>query len=795
MKASLKLLALGLFLLAPFSTAQAQAPLLSPIANVTVNAGSMIKLDVVAVDPANRPIMISADLPPFAMLNMPVFGTGEVLTSVWVSPSIMQAGDYTAAVTAEAGGASSVTVFQITVNPLGTNLAPQVTAPPLKEVTEGANLNFDVTAVDADGDPITSLTASGLPLGATFTANGTNTTGTFDWTPVAGDAGEYDVMFTASNDQSGTATTHIRVAAAPTLAVTPIDDQTVPDGTSISVPVHASGVPGALITLTAALPTFATLEPPGTGTGVVNTTIMVSPPTGSAGTYHASVTATSLGQSLTEPFDIIVTGSGGSENHAPVLTAPASKTVDVGSNLSFSVTAIDPDGDHVDLSGTALPPGSNFIDNGNNTGTFSWTPAGNQVGSHTASFTGLDGRGGSGSASTSITVNGGAPPQNHAPVLDAPATKVVDEGANLSFTVTATDQDGDHVALTAEFVPAGATFSDQGDNTGVFSWTPGSTQSGDYDVVFAGNDGNGGTGTATTHITVNDVTGGGGGGGGGGGEVPGKACLIASFSAHWDETCFRIRPVNNSFDLRDVDLSSITLHFRGASIAALGAAIDVPCRRGDDEGGDRGKTGRAAVALINLNGDHGEDGGDDHDGCGGIVCGNHGDNHGRGDHGGTCDTLGIRACFSTQAFRAMLQGAKLPCALVNAEIHANLKSGGTVVATFGHGEGDDGDRGNQGNDGKRGRAGLLSANVRPNPLNPMTELSFTMSREGRVRVMIYDMQGRRVKMLLDEVRSAGRQTLEWDGSNTWNQRVASGVYFLRIEAPEGAAIQRVAVVK
>src|SRR5206468_3461591 len=148
-----------------------------------------------------------------------------------------------------------------------------------------------------------------------------------------------------------------------------------------------------------------------------------------------------------------------------------------------------------------------------------------QAGTYTASFSGTDGHpGGSGSASTVITVTGGTP-ENHPPTLSAPLTQQVDEGVNLSFTVTATDQDGDHVALSANSVPSGATFSDQGDNTGVFSWTPGSTQSGVYDVGFSGNDGHGGTGTASTAITVNDVR------GGGAGEVPGKACLIASFQS------------------------------------------------------------------------------------------------------------------------------------------------------------------------------------------------------------------------------------------------------------------------
>ena len=196
-----------------------------------------------------------------------------------------------------------------------------------------------------------------------------------------------------------------------------------------------------------------------------------------------------------------------------------------------------------------------------------------------------------------------------------------------------------------------------------------------------------------------------------------------------------------------------------------------------------------------------------------MVCGEHGGNdNGHGNNGGNCDTLGIRACFSTQALLEVLAGAKMPCDLVNAEIHATLTSGATVVATFGKDrgsdEGEDGDKGknkdgdkdkDKNKDGDhqpnaQAKPGL-NPRVRPNPLNPATELLFTTSREGMVRVTIYDSRGRLVKSLMEEFRAAGEHRLAWDGSNARSQKVASGVYFFRIQAPEGQIIQRVAVVK
>ena len=817
MKASIKFLTLCLLMLAPLSVAHAQGPSLSPIGNVTMNAGGTLTVNVIAVDPLNRPITVTADLPPFATLNTPTIGTGLVMTSITLTPVGGQEGDYSAAVTATAGGVSFVRVVLITVHAAGSNLPPVVTAPELEGDGEGSTINFTVTVSDPDGDPITSLTALGLPSVATFTPSADNTSGTFNWTPVAGDAGDYDVQFVAANGLSSTGFTHIRVSGTPALMITPIDDVTVAGGGSLSVPVHASGVSSALISLTAALPTFAVLNPPGSGTGEVNTTVSITPPTGSAGTYHASITAISNGGSVTEPFDIIVTGDVGGSNHPPVLTAPASATVAIGATLTFDVTATDPDGDHVDLIGSALPPGSTFTDHANDTGTFTWTPVAGQGGTYTASFTGLDGKGASGSASTQITVTGDVA-VNHPPTVSAPSAASVNVGENLSLTVTASDPDGDPVALSASSLPSGASFTDHGNNTGTLAWTPGSSQLGSFTIGFLGYDGKGGSGTAQTIVTVVQPS------GGGGSELPGTACLIGKFKTHRDTTCFRIQPVGRSFDLKDVVLSSIRLRIHGQTLTALdGARIEISCRDGDhhgddgddDHGGNHGDEHSKAVMLTGAqhdgHDDQGDDEGDD-DECN-VTCRDDRD-HGCFDlraHKTGCDTLGIRACFSTDALVRMLvvsaatashtshDWKPLSCALVDAQILATLTDGSTVVATFGN-SGHDPDNGQGDDNHGHGHGGdhedrALSAKLTPNPLHPSTVLSFATSRDGQVKVVVYDMQGRVVKRLMDEFRAAGSQSLGWDGTNEWNLRVPSGLYFLRIQAPEASVTRRVAVVK
>ena len=73
----LGLLVLSLLLITPFATAHAQSPALSPIGDVTVNAGDTVTLNVVATDGGNGEVTLSSSLPLFAELNSPRIGIGQ----------------------------------------------------------------------------------------------------------------------------------------------------------------------------------------------------------------------------------------------------------------------------------------------------------------------------------------------------------------------------------------------------------------------------------------------------------------------------------------------------------------------------------------------------------------------------------------------------------------------------------------------------------------------------------------------------------------------------------------------
>ena len=93
---------------------------------------------------------------------------------------------------------------------------------------------------------------------------------------------------------------------------------------------------------------------------------------------------------------------------------------------------------------------------------------------------------------------------NTPPVLAAIGAKSIAESSVLTFTLSASDVDGDALSYSATDLPSGATLSS---STGVFSWTPDYSQSGSYAVTFSVNDGTGagGTDSETIAITVNNV--------------------------------------------------------------------------------------------------------------------------------------------------------------------------------------------------------------------------------------------------------------------------------------------------
>lgn len=64
----------------------------------------------------------------------------------------------------------------------------------------------------------------------------------------------------------------------------------------------------------------------------------------------------------------------------------------------------------------------------------------------------------------------------------------------------------------------------------------------------------------------------------------------------------------------------------------------------------------------------------------------------------------------------------------------------------------------------------------PNPFNPTSQINYSVAKEGLVRITIFDLLGREVKTLVNEVKAPGYYAVDFDGTN-----LSSGMYFYKME--------------
>ncbi|MBN2226465.1 MAG: T9SS type A sorting domain-containing protein, partial [candidate division Zixibacteria bacterium] len=69
----------------------------------------------------------------------------------------------------------------------------------------------------------------------------------------------------------------------------------------------------------------------------------------------------------------------------------------------------------------------------------------------------------------------------------------------------------------------------------------------------------------------------------------------------------------------------------------------------------------------------------------------------------------------------------------------------------------------------------------PNPFNPTTVITYSLPSRSAVTVTVFDILGRTIRTLTDQVRTAGTHREVWDGTDSRGRAVASGIYFYRVK--------------
>ncbi|TMQ64657.1 MAG: PKD domain-containing protein [Candidatus Eisenbacteria bacterium] len=397
----------------------------------------------------------------------------------------------------------------------------------------------------------------------------------------------------------------------------------------------------------------------------------------------------------------------------PVISmdAPAAVSVDEGQSLTFAVSAAHRNGLAVALGATGLPAGATFRDNGDNTGTFTWTPNFMSAGAYTVTFRADDGHGATNSTTTVITVrNVNRPPRSNpgGPYTAFVATPMTFDGSGSS------DPDGDALAYQWTF----------GDGTTGIGASPAHTYAaiGPYGVALLVSDG-AVSDLATTTVSVvgqflaRAFTAGGN-----------PSIRLNSGKQTW---CAQVEPTGYAFNLTLVDPATLVMKSPGTgSVGQISALTDKSLAFGDN------------------------------------------------DHNGVED---MAACFGKNDLRLLFSNIN-GTRSVPVSIEGMLFGGGIFRAALdvrviasGH---------------------AVAALVSPNPLNPTATLTFTTLEAGYARVRVYDAVGRLTRTLLDEALvPAGYHDLQIDGLDGSGARLATGIYFYQVETAFGSTSGRFTVLK
>lgn len=89
---------------------------------------------------------------------------------------------------------------------------------------------------------------------------------------------------------------------------------------------------------------------------------------------------------------------------------------------------------------------------------------------------------------------------------------------------------------------------------------------------------------------------------------------------------------------------------------------------------------------------------------------------------------------------------------------------------------------------------ILNSNF-PNPFNSSTRITYTLPNQSEVVLRVYDISGREIQTLIKGAQSAGFKKITWNGSDSFNRPVSSGVYIIRLETDTKVMSQKMMLIR
>ena len=88
----------------------------------------------------------------------------------------------------------------------------------------------------------------------------------------------------------------------------------------------------------------------------------------------------------------------------------------------------------------------------------------------------------------------------------------------------------------------------------------------------------------------------------------------------------------------------------------------------------------------------------------------------------------------------------------------------------------------------------LSQNY-PNPFNMSTSIAYGLPEQCQVLIIVYNILGQKISTLVDGIEPAGYHQVEWNGTNSYGNTIASGVYIYRIVTSSYVKSKKMVLVK
>ncbi|MDH5639643.1 MAG: putative Ig domain-containing protein, partial [Nitrospira sp.] len=478
-------------------------PVLPDITNQVVTRGETLELPVTATDADGNPLTLiavsgegqlvpeEAPLPRFATFQD--FGNGQGLFRF--TPTVGDRGNYTITLYAmDNGDPTPLTPDPLRLTALETFVV-QVNSPSEPPVLQyvgnqvavvGQSLQFTVRATDLDQDPLT-FTMIGLPSNATITPGAQYGTAVVSWTPTSEQLGSFPVTIRVTDNGNNGAVggtigvdertiTIVSRVTNQSPVLQPIGDQTAAERQPFTLQLVATDADGDQLTFSGTnLPAGSTLDPV---TGLFTWT----PTFTQAGTYDGiRFTVSDGNKSQSETIRITVANT----NRPPTVIPLTAQSGREQARVNFTIAAADLDAESLTFSSlTPLPAGAHFD---GKTGEFEWTPDFTQAGTYRFTFQAQDPSGATGTTDVTVRIAD----VNRPPVLSLTNHQVL-IGQEAVFQLLASDPDSppspdvSRLTFHAVGLPEGATLDE---TNGLFRWTPGIGQIGDYLMLVTVSDG------------------------------------------------------------------------------------------------------------------------------------------------------------------------------------------------------------------------------------------------------------------------------------------------------------------